>query len=77
MVGGVEDFDDAERHKRKDADGAEGFGDVGGVAGVNDAGRDDSVLTGTGKDRVFPTPMYLNRGCCGCRRGCRSSPLSL
>ena len=54
MVGGVEDFDDAERRERKDADGAEGFGDVGGVAGVNDAGWDDSVVTGTAKDRVIP-----------------------
>ena len=43
----------------KDADGAKGVYNVGGVAGVNDvgrdAGRDDSVVTGTGKDRLcFP-----------------------
>ena len=57
MVEGVEDFDDAERCGMKDDDGAEGVVDVGGVADVNDAGRDagrdDSVVTGTGKDRVF------------------------
>ena len=38
-------------------DGAEGADDVGGVAGVNDvgrdSGRDDSIVTGTAKDRCF------------------------
>jgi len=51
-----------------------------GFAGASEvgryAGRGNSIVAGSGEDRVFPTPMYLNRGCCGCRRGCRSSPLS-
>ena len=34
------------------------------------------VVTAQVKIAFFPTPMYLNRGCCGCRRGCRISPLS-
>jgi len=52
-----EDVDDAERRGMKDADGAESVDDAGGVAGVSDigkdAGRDDSAVTGKGKDRVF------------------------
>ena len=59
MVEGVEDVNDNERRGVKDADGVEGVDDVGGVAGVNDVGRDarrdDSVVTGTAKDRLcFP-----------------------
>ena len=36
----VEGVDDAERRGMKGADGAQGVDDVGGVVGVNDAGRD-------------------------------------
>jgi len=59
VVEGIEDLDDAEWRGMKDSDGAEGIDDVGGVVGVNDvgrdSGRDDSVVTGTAKDRVcFP-----------------------
>jgi len=80
VVEGVEDFDDAERRGMKDTDCAEGVDVVGGVAGVNDvgrdSGRDDSAVTGKAKDWFFSVLMYLNRGCCGCRRGCHHSPLS-
>jgi len=34
-------------------------------------------VTGTGKGRFFPVPMHLNRGCCGCPRGCRYLPSRL
>jgi len=74
------DADDAERRGMKDTYGAEGTDDVSGAAGARDVGRDagenDSAVTSTAKDQVFFVPMYLNRGCCGCRRGCRSSLLS-
>ena len=56
MVKGVEGVDDIEIRGMKDADGAEGVDDAAGVNDVGrDAGRDDSVVTGTGKDRLcFP-----------------------
>jgi len=57
VLEGVEAVDNAERRGMKDAGGAEGANDIDGIAGVVDVGRDaggdDSVLTGTGKDRVF------------------------
>jgi len=68
VVEGAEDVDDAKRRGMKDACGAEGADDVGCVVGVNDVGRDtgrdDSAVTGTGKDRAFfradvPEPFRL------------------
>jgi len=43
-IGGVEDVGDAERRGVEDADGTAAADDVGGIAGVNDAGRDSSCF---------------------------------
>jgi len=54
---GIDDVGDAERRGMKDADGAEGADDVGGAKAKDfggGAGEDDSVVTGTAKDRVIP-----------------------